>query len=141
MTIFRRICKVIALPLAAVMLLASVPLGAVQAGMVSTEDVIGTAQVEADREAVNAFLASEAVSEQLRALGIDPDEAARRASALSEDELRVIAGRINELPAGQDAGSTVAAIVGVALFIFLVLLITDLLGLTDVFPFVKSQRV
>ena len=79
--------------------------------------------------------------EQLRALGIDPDEATRRAAALSEEELRVIAGRIDAAPAGQGAGSAVAAIVGLALFIFLVLLITDLLGLTDVFPFVKSQRV
>lgn len=138
MRIFRRICKVIALPLAAVMLLASVPLGAVQAGMVSTEDVIGTAQVEADRERVNAFLASEAVRDQLRALGIDADEATRRASALSDEELRVIAGRIDEMPAGQSAAG---AIIGAIVFIFLVLLITDLLGLTDVFPFIKSQRV
>ena len=141
MTIFRNICRVIALPLAAVMLLVWVPFGAVQAGMVSTEDVIGTAQAEADREKVDTFLASEAVREQLRALGVDPGEAARRASALSDDEIRVIAGRIDELPAGQDAGSAVAAIVGALLFIFLVLLITDLLGLTDVFPFIKSQRV
>ena len=138
MTIFRRICRVIALPLAAVMLLASVPLGAVQAGMVSTEDVIGTAQVEADREAVNAFLASEAVREQLRALGIDADEATRRASALSDEEISVIVGRIDEMPAGQNAA---AAVVGAIVLIFVVLLITDLLGLTDVFPFVKSQRV
>ena len=136
MTIFRRICKVIALPLAVVMLLASVPLGAVQAGMVSTEDVIGTAQAEADREKVDAFLASEAVSEQLRVLGIDANEATRRASALSDDELRVIAGRIDEMPAGQ---STAGAIVGAVVLIFIVLLITDLLGLTNVFGFVNRR--
>ena len=137
MTIFRRICRVIALPLAVVMLLVSMPLGAVRAGMVPTEDVIGTEQAEADRGKVDAFLASEQVREQLRALGIDPDEAARRAAALSEEELRVIAGRIDAAPAGQGAGS---AIVGAIVFIFLVLLITDLLGLTDVFPFINKRR-
>ena len=136
MMIFRRICRVIALPLAAVMLLVWVPFGAVQAGMVSTEDVIGTAQAEADREKVDTFLASEAVREQLRALGVDPGEAARRASALSGDELRVIAGRIDEMPAGQSA---VGAIVGAIVIIFVVLLVTDLLGLTNVFGFVNRR--
>lgn len=136
MMIFRRICRVIALPLAAAMLLVWVPFGAVQAGMVSTEDVIGTAQAEADRERVDTFIASAAVREQLRALGVDPGEAARRASALSDDELRVIAGRIDEMPAGQSA---VGAIVGAILIIFIVLLVTDLLGLTNVFGFVNRR--
>lgn len=140
MTMFRRICKVIALPLAAVMFCVSVPLGAVQAGMVSTEDVIGTAQAEADRELVDAFLASEQVKAQLRALGIDPAEASRRASALSDAERRMLAGRIGETPAGQGAGAAVAAVVGAAVLIFLVLLLTDLLGLTDVFPFINKRR-
>ena len=136
MTTFRHICRVIALPLAAVMLFVSVPVGAVQAGMVPTEDVIGTAQVEADRGKVDAFLASEQVREQLRALGIDPAEAARRASALSGEELRVIAGRIDEMPAGQSA---IGAIVGAIVIIFIVLLVTDLLGLTNVFGFVNRR--
>lgn len=136
MTIFRRICKTIALPLAAVMFVVSVPLGAVQAGMVSTDDVIGAAQAGADRETVNTFLASEKVQEQLRALGIDPAEAARRASALSDKELRMIAGRIDELPAGQSA---IGVIVGAVVIIFLVLLVTDLLGLTNVFGFVNRR--
>jgi hypothetical protein len=30
-------------------------------------------------------------------------------------------------------------VIGAAVFIFIVLLITDLLGLTDVFPFVRSR--
>ena len=48
-----------------------------------------------------------------------------------------IAGQIDELPAGQNAAS---AILTAALLIFLVLLITDLLGLTNVYPFVRAQR-
>jgi hypothetical protein len=48
--------------------------------------------------------------------------------------VREIAGRLDQLPAGQSA---VGAVVGAILIIFLVLLITDLLGLTNVFPFVR----
>jgi hypothetical protein len=38
------------------------------------------------------------------------------------------------------AGGVTSWVVGAILIIFLVLLITDLLGLTDVFPFVKKSR-
>ena len=41
------------------------------------------------------------------------------------------------MPAGQGA---IGVIIGAALIIFLVLLITDIVGITDVFPFVKKHR-
>ncbi len=81
------------------------------------------------------FMLREDVQQQLTTLGVDPEEAARRVASLSDEEIRQIAGRLDELPAGQDGFSAVA---GVILIIFLVLLITDLLGLTDIFPFVKK---
>ena len=56
-------------------------------------------------------------------------------AALSDDEIRAIADRIDTLPAGQGA---VGAVVGAALIVFIVLLITDLAGLTDVFSFTKK---
>ena len=74
------------------------------------------------------------VRRQMVALGVEPAEAAARAAALSDPKVREIAGQLDRLPAGQSA---VGAVVGAALLIFLVLLITDLLGLTDVFPFVN----
>jgi hypothetical protein len=57
---------------------------------------------------------------------------------LSNEEIRQIAGRLVELPAGEGAGA-IGIVVGAILIIFLVLLVTDLLGLTDVFPFVKKK--
>jgi hypothetical protein len=48
--------------------------------------------------------------------------------------VREIAGQLDQLPAGQSA---VGAVVGAIVIIFLVLLVTDLLGLTNVFPFVR----
>ena len=81
-----------------------------------------------------AFLDRAEVREQIAALGVDPNEAAARVAALSDGQVREIAGQLDQLPAGQSA---VGVVVGAILIIFLVLLVTDLLGLTNVFPFVK----
>ena len=67
-------------------------------------------------------------------LGVDPNEAAARVAALSDVQVREIAGQLDQLPAGQSA---VGAVLGAILIIFLILLVTDLLGLTDVVPFVR----
>ncbi len=102
------------------------------------DQVVEEASQANDRAQVIDFMAREDVRQQLEALGIDPDEAAQRAFSLSDEEVQQIAGQLDELPAGQDG---VGAVVGAILLILLILLITDLLGLTNVFPFVKSQRV
>jgi hypothetical protein len=106
-----------------------------QAALVSTDRVTATATASAERDRVTAFLARDDVRAQLVTLGIAPDEAQARVAALSDAEVSRIAGRIDELPAGQGA---VGAVVGAVLVIFIVLLVTDLLGLTKVFPFTRG---
>jgi uncharacterized small protein (DUF1192 family) len=78
--------------------------------------------------------ASLSVREQLASFGVSPSEVDARVAALSDEEIARIAGKIDEMPAGQGA---VEVVLIAALIIFLMLLITDILGLTDVFPFVK----
>ncbi len=70
------------------------------------------------------------IQTQLEANGVAPAEAALRVSSLSDAQVQQIHQRIDEMPAGSGALGTVA-------FIFLVLVITDLTGLTDVFPFIR----
>ena len=120
--------------MAVVMVMVSMPIGYAQAGMVTTDQVLDAAQLEETREMVIEFLAREDVREQMEMLGVDPDEASARAANMTDAEVMQIAGQLEQLPAGQDA---VGTIVGVILVIFLVLLLTDLLGLTNVFPFVR----
>ncbi|HSR72124.1 MAG TPA: PA2779 family protein [Kiloniellales bacterium] len=129
--------RCVAVAMALVMLVVSGPLTLAQAAMVSTDQVLEEQQTAGDRERVKDFMAREDVREQFEALGVDPDEAMNRIDGLSDAEVAQITGRLDELPAGQDA---VGAIVGALLIVFLVLLITDLVGLTNVFPFVRSQR-
>ncbi|MCG8692999.1 MAG: PA2779 family protein [Minwuiales bacterium] len=135
---FRKLCRAVTMPLVVGLLLAWTPLGAVQAGLVGTDRVLEQSTAAADRARVLDFMARDDVRQQFESLGVDPAEATARVQALSDDELRQIAGRLDALPAGE--GSTIGIIVGAAVVIFLVLLLTDLLGLTNVYPFVRSAR-
>ena len=98
------------------------------AGMVGTDTALG-----GERERVAAMLERADVQSQLEALGVNPADVKARVSALSDDEAAQIAGRLDQLPAGGN-------IVGAIVFVFLVLLITDILGLTKIFPFTRSVR-
>lgn len=133
----RTLKKAVALAMAVLMATITGPVGLAQAKMVTTDQIIDYADTAGDRDKVEAFLLREDVRSQLVLLGIDPEEAVSRVASLSDEELQQIAGRLDELPAGQ--GGVVGPIVGAILIIFLVLLITDLLGLTDVFSFVNSK--
>lgn len=116
------------------LLLTSVSAGPASAALISTEQAVAGAAADAARGRLSAFLERAEVRAEFVALGLDPNEAAARVARLSDAEVVEVAGRLDELPAGEGA---LGAVVGAALFIFIVLLITDLLGLTDVFPFVR----
>ena len=133
----RKYCRFLALPMAVLMLAVSMPLGAAQAALVSTDQVVEKSEIEADRMRIAALMVREDVQRQLRAQGVDPDQALARVAALSDAEVRRIADRIDTMPAGQDALGT---IIGVALIVFIVLLATDLLGYTNIFPFIESGK-
>ena len=136
MLFLRRYSKMIALPMAALMLAVSMPLGAARAALVGTEQLVSPSQAEADRARVVAFVARQDVREEMRRMGVSPDEAAARVAVMSDMEIAKVAARIDEAPAGQGAAG---AVIGAIVTIFIILLITDLLGLTDVFPFVKRN--
>jgi hypothetical protein len=104
-----------------------------QAGLVSTESVAAAGS----RDRIAVFLDRAEVQSRLEAFGVSPSEVKARVAALSDAEVAQLAGRIDNLPAGGDG---VGSILGVALLVFIILLITDILGLTKVFPFTRSVR-
>ena len=135
MTAMPQLRRRVALALAMVLFLLTGPIDAARAALITTEQATAGKAATSDRDRVAAFLARDDVRAQMVALGVDPAEAAQRVAGLSDAEVQRIAGHLDQLPAGQSA---IGAVIGAALFIFLVLLITDLLGLTDVFPFVRK---
>jgi hypothetical protein len=109
-----------------------------QAQMIGTSAVIAAQQQEATRERVTTFLGRDDVQRVMVQHGVNAAEAQKRVASLSDSELTKISKTMEQMPAGGDGGA--GAVIGAVVFIFLVLLITDLLGLTHVFPFVTHRR-
>lgn len=128
---YRWLCTLTAI----VFVLTAVSAPAAQAKMVSTQALAASAAAGDARARIEAMLERHEVRAQLIALGVDPQAAYDRVAALSDAEAQSLAKHMDNLPAG---GSALGLIIGVGLFVFLVLLVTDILGFTDVFPFVKK---
>jgi hypothetical protein len=103
------------------------------AGIVSTDEALSTATQTESRDRVTAFLNRDDVRQALQGQGVSADAALVRVQAMSDAEVAQLAGRIDQAPVGGD-------ILGVLFTIFIVLLVTDILGLTKVFPFTRSVR-
>lgn len=106
----------------------------VQAAIISTEQIVSATAAQENRAKINAAFDRADVQAEMQKMGITPEEAKARVASLTDAETASIAHRVDAIPAGGDG------IVGGLIFIFVLLLITDLLGLTKVFPFTKSIR-
>ena len=137
MKFIRKKVNGLAASVATLMVLMAVPYQSVLAAMIPTEAAINSTKGQEARDYLDRLISREDVRNYLIAQGINPVEAKARVNILSDAEAVKVAEQIDHLPAG---GSAVGAIVGAALIVFLVLLVTDLLGLTDVFPFVKKHK-
>ncbi len=100
------------------------------AGLVGTEAAAGGAA----RERLLQSLSRAEVRARLEAYGAGPAAVQARVEALTDAEVVQLAEGIDALPAGGDG------VVGAIVFVFLLLLITDIVGLTKVFPFTRSIR-
>lgn len=137
MDCFRKHRKPLAIVAVGAFMTATLPAPAVQAALVSTDKVVTAEQHQDARAKLNAFLSREDVRNQMETLGVAPEEAKARVAALSDEEVAQIQGKIDSMPAGEGLG----AVLGAAVLIFLVLLITDILGLTHVFGFTNKGSV
>ena len=115
------------------MLAMGLPMQSAFAGMVETDQAVSHELANQDRARISAFLDREDVLAQLQKEGVTAGNAKARVNALTDDEAHMIAGKLDQLPAGGD-------VLEVLLFVFIVLLITDILGYTKVFPFTHSIK-
>lgn len=106
-----------------------------QAGLIATETVLSAAQAQQDRARIHALLERQEVRDYFAQQGVDPQEASLRVQALSDAEVAQLASKLDTLPAGASLGGD---LIGAAVVVFIVLLVTDILGFTDIFPFVKK---
>ena len=112
--------------LLAVVLISSGFLQASSAGVIGTEYLIESDARQASLERLDVLLARQDVAEQLEKLGVEPAQISARLAGLTNAELMQIEGTLATQTAGGDALGVIGAV-------FLVLLILELVGVTDVF--------
>lgn len=113
---------------------AAAPLAPAQAAMVGTAEALAAQSAPADRARLASLLDRQDLQRQLAAVGVDPNAARERIARLTDAEVAELNRRIDALPVGADS------VLGILLLAFLILVITDALGVTDVFPFVGPAR-
>ena len=89
-----------------------------RAGLVSTEQVVQ----QSEREKVESFLKREGVERELKALGVSPELARDRAKALTDEEVRTIAGKMDKLAAGGALGTTEWLLIIIAILLLVIVL-------------------
>ena len=84
------------------------------AGMIGTDQVVASAS-QVERNSVLGFVGRSDVASQLQSMGLDPATAKDRVAAMTDDEVRYIAGKIESMPAGADGAGLLLLIIIIAL--------------------------
>lgn len=99
------------------------------AAVFSSEQVIANQQFNFNKQQVLSYVDSAEVQNKLIELGVSPADAKQRIANMTAEELSALNSQMNEMPAG--------GIVGVVVTVLVVVVVTDLMGLTDVYPFIN----
>ncbi len=110
--------------------LLSMSFNGAHAALVGNDVTIAQAQQQDARAELLQTIRRADVSEQLAAMGVSQASIESRVQLMTGDEVAQLNQQIGELPAGGD-------VLGVLLVIFIVFVITDVIGATDIFPFIK----
>ncbi len=114
------------------------PIPAVQAELVATDRVETTRQDGfSGRELLGSLLDRADVRAALERQGVSADDAKARVNALSDDEAERLSARFDSLPA---AGNGFESALWLGFLVFVILLVTDILGFTKVFSFTRPAK-
>ena len=102
-------------------------------GNFTTEQQIQEQLESLDKQSLVSMLDREEVRQQLVDRGVDPDYAKQRIAALSDQQISEIKANIDEMPAG-------SGVVGILIAVLLVLVILDVIGVTNIFTFINPAR-
>lgn len=106
----RTLCRML------IVLMAWMPFHVAQAGIISTDQAVASSQ--SDRAAVLNLVSRSDVASQLQSFGVDTATAGDRVAAMTDEEIRSLAGKLGAVPAGGD-GIVVLILVGVILWLVL----------------------
>lgn len=101
----------------------------VNAGVVSNATVIANAQSDISRAQLIQWLNRDDVSKQMKAMGVDQTDVESRINVMTADELAQFNQQVDDMPAG-------SGVVGIIVLFLVIFIITDIIGATDIFPFI-----
>ena len=104
-------------------------LGQASAGLYGSDEVVAQQQHQYSQQQVLAFVDNAEVQQKLIELGVSPDDAKQRIASMTTAELDALNNQLNEMPAG--------GIVGTIVTVLVVIAVLDVLGITDVYPFIR----
>jgi hypothetical protein len=100
--------------------------GLAHAGVIGTGTVIQHQEQQGNPQRLDQIALQESVATSLRELGVDLGHAKQRVKAMTNEELQQLENRLDQLPAASGA----LEVIGI---VFLVLLILEVVGVTDIF--------
>lgn len=109
------------------------PVANAQAALVANGQLIQQFQQVDDKDALLQTINRSDVQEQLSDMGVSTADIENRINQMTGEEIAQLNQQINELPAGGD-------IVGIIVLLFIVFVITDVIGATDIFPFIHPVK-
>lgn len=105
----------------------------VQAALIENTELFGSTASVIDRNQITKAFERDAARQQLAAFGISHEQAMARIARMTDEEIAQLNQQWHELPAGGD-------VLGLVVLIFIVFIITDAVGATDIFPFVHPVK-
>lgn len=130
--------RTVARILVACLCVAGVPIPAAHAELVATDRIEAAEHAQPTARAFLGSLLDRAdVRAMLESQGVAAEDAKARVAALSDNEVEGLAAKFQSLPAG---GSGIEGVLWLAFLVFVILLITDILGFTKVFPFTRPAK-
>ena len=128
---FKKTLQLTSILMVIVMLLAPAGYQSASAALVGTDKLLRTDSVKESRDHLSELMAREEVRNALIARGVDPQEAQLRLQSLTDEEIQLLAEKLNDLAAG--SGVEIFALIIVVVIIATVL-IFNFTSITDVFP-------
>lgn len=101
----------------------------VNAGVVSNAAVIAAEQSSVSKAQLKQWLDRDDVAAKMQSLGVDRAQVESRIATMTAEELAQFNQQADQLPAG-------AGVIGIIVLFLVIFIITDIIGATDIFPFI-----
>ena len=115
------------------LLLICAPVSQAQAAIIANAQLIDQVQLANNKETLLQTINRVDLQEQLLVMGVTTADIESRINQMTQQEIAQLNQQINELPAGGD-------VLGIILIVFIVFVITDVIGATDIFPFIHPVK-